>query len=82
MKGKKIYNIEALRKRLNCETYAELENYGYDVDGYFSEQKYKKHFTSRANSLSKHSYDDGYHNYDETAFMNFSDPTRDDYMGT
>lgn len=31
---RKIYNIEALRKKIGCETYDELKQYGYDVDEY------------------------------------------------
>ncbi len=32
---KKIYNIEVLRKQLNCDSYQELEKLGYDVREYF-----------------------------------------------
>lgn len=92
-KNRKIYNIEALRKHLNCNSYAELEAYGYDVDGYFSEQKYKKHFTPRKNEGNKFiskSQDEDYEDYEPynnnpyspSDFLNFSNPARSDYMGT
>lgn len=64
MSLKKIYNIEALRRKIGCKTYKELETlYGYDVSGYFRIKELEadiKFFRD----------------------MNFSDPTRSDYLGT
>ncbi|QLB39748.1 hypothetical protein [Mannheimia pernigra] len=87
---KKIYNIEALRKHLKCNSYAELESYGYDVDGYFSEQKHKKHnipIKKESNNFTSKTEDEDYETYDDyiynpVDFMNFTDPMGYYYMGT
>lgn len=74
MSLKKIYNIEALRRKIGCQTYEELETlYGYDVSGYF-QNKAKNH---SFNNETYFHYED-----DETSHMNFSNPSRPDYMGT
>lgn len=61
MSLKKIHNIEALRKKLGCQTYEQLQTeYGYDVKGYFDEQGISKNELYDSDDIDKIFANGGY----------------------